>query len=493
MVAVLKCRSLTKSFGDTKVLDSVDFEVAAGEIHALLGENGAGKSTLMKICSGLYEPDSGSLEVEGAARSFAGVLDAQLAGVALIHQEPRLFPDLTVLENIWIDFRKSGTRFSLKNVETITQGYLDELGCQVNLKARVADVSVAEQQLVDVASALRKNLKLLIVDEPTASLTPNEVARLFSVLRRLRDQGVGIVFIGHRLTEILEVADRVTILRDGVVVGEKLAHETSEDELARMMVGRDIRSDGPTQNRTHGEIVLQVKDLRSAGAFRDVSLTIRAGEIIGIGGLVGAGRSELLEAIFGVRPTSGGSVSLGGVIIRTAAQAIRNGAALVPEDRAHDGLVLSASVQENIVVANLGQTAPWGWRRPAREQSLAAKMVAKLQVKTASLKNLASSLSGGNQQKLSLAKWLPHNLSLLMVDEPTRGVDVGSKSEIHSILRRLADEGVAVLMVSSDMRELLSVPERVLVMREGRVVGTAEGVQLNEEHVISMASGLVTT
>lgn len=492
MEIVLEVQGLSKSFAENKVLDRVDFVVKRGEIHALLGENGAGKSTLMKICTGLYRPDEGEILVDGEAVSFGSVLDAQLSGVALIHQEPRLFPDLNVLENIWVDYRGKDRRFSLKKVEKQTRGYLDELGCKVPLKARMADVSVAEQQLIDVASALRKELKVLVVDEPTASLTPKEVERLFGVLRRLRDQGVGIVFIGHRLTEILDIADRVTVLRDGVVVGEKVTSATNEDELARMMVGRDLEAFSARGQHLVGDTVLDVEDLSAPGVFRNVSFEVKAGEIVGIGGLVGAGRSQVLEAIFGIRRTTTGTVQVGGKKLKSVADAIDRGVALVPEDRAHDGLVLAATVQDNIVSANLPRTTTLRFRRLGSERSLAAEMISQLRVKTSTPKNPAGSLSGGNQQKLSLAKWLPHDLKLLLVDEPTRGVDVGSKAEIHSILRRLADEGVAVVMVSSDMRELLQVPDRVLVMREGEIVGGVTGEELTEERVIALASGVVT-
>jgi len=464
----------------------------AGEIHALLGENGAGKSTLMKICSGLYRPDEGSVSLDGNSKHFSSVTEAQNSGIALIHQEPRLFPDLNVIENIWIDYRGRERSFSLKSVEEQTQGYLSELGCNVNLRARMADISVADQQLIDVASAMRKDLKVLIVDEPTASLTPKEVARLFGVLRRLKDQGVAIIFIGHRLSEIMEIADRMTVLRDGAVVGSVRASETSEDELARMMVGRDIVTAQSEVHKIRGEIVLEVSQLNSPGSFENVTLKIQSGEILGIGGLVGSGRSELLEAIFGVRPTSSGTISVLNSPIHSVRDSIRLGVGLVPEDRGRNGLVLRATSAENIVLASLDQLSNRGVRSKKRELELANRMVSELKVKTSSLFAEANSLSGGNQQKLSLAKWLAHDLTLLLIDEPTRGVDIGSKAEIHNLIRKLAEKGVAVLVVSSDMRELLSLPHRILVMREGEIAGSVEGVEATEENVIKLASGVVT-
>lgn len=492
MAEALRCEGISKWFGESSVLRNVNLSVHTGEIHALLGENGAGKSTLMKICSGLYQPDGGSLFLEDVPVEFDSVSDAQLTGVSLIHQEPRMFPDLTVIENIWIDYRGRGGRFNIREVEDETQGYLDELGCYVNLRARIADVSVADQQLIDVASALRKDLKVLIVDEPTASLTPSEVERLFDVLRRLRDQGVAIIFIGHRLSEILEIADRMTILRDGQLVAELDSPEISEDDLAKMMVGRDItpmsaRADLRSETQV---VALSVENLSANRAFTDVSLTVSQGEVLGIGGLVGAGRSELCEAIFGVRPTTGGQVKVNGRLVKNARESIRAGLGLVPEDRAHKGLVLAGSVQENIVLASLKQVLRFGLRSDSAERLLAGRMTAELGVKSSSLQVAAGTLSGGNQQKLSLAKWLAHRLDVLLIDEPTRGVDVGSKAEIHSLIRQLADEGVAVVVVSSDMRELLALPDRILVMREGRLVGSMDASDATEESVISLASGV---
>jgi len=486
----LTCEGVSKWFGDSKVLDSVDFAVDAGEIHALLGENGAGKSTLLKICSGLYRPDSGGVRVEGRQQEFGSVIDAQAAGVALIHQEPRLFPDLNVLENIWIDFRGKSRGFSLKSVEKQTQDYLDELGCEVDLRARMSDISVADQQLIDVASALRKDLKVLIVDEPTASLTPHEVERLFAVLRRLKKQGVAIVFVGHRLSEILEISDRMTVLRDGQVVGSIRADKATEDELARMMVGRNIDVSGSQPYVQNESTVLKVHNLGAAGKFRDVSLDVGVGEIVGVGGLVGSGRSELLETIFGVRKKSSGSVFVNGVRIGNVLGSIKAGSGLVPEDRGRHGLVLRATLVENVVLPSLRTLSFFGVRRSKKELVFAKKIISDLKVRTSSLGLEAGALSGGNQQKLSLAKWLARDLNLLLIDEPTRGVDIGSKAEIHSLIRRLAEQGVGVLVVSSDMRELLSLPHRILVMREGELVGSLPASGATEEAVIKLASGV---
>jgi rhamnose transport system ATP-binding protein len=491
MAEVLRCDGISKWFGDTQVLDAVTFSVSEGEIHALVGENGAGKSTLVRIIAGLVAPDAGSLSWKGEQIAFDSVAAAKSRGIALIHQEPRVFPDLTVLENIWVDEprRRDGRRFRLSKVETATRGYLADLGSTVSIHSRLSGLSVADQQMVDVASALRRPLKVLIVDEPTASLTPREVERLFAVLRRLRDSGAAIIFIGHRLEEILEIADRITVLRDGKVVSDLPTAGADEDRLIRLMVGRNIEPVAPRVAQAKAHTALTVTNLSHPGVFEDVSFEVAGGEILGIGGLVGAGRTEVLEAIFGVRRRSHGSVVAGGRNISTTGQAVRAGVALVPEDRANHGLILQASVKDNVVLANPASTSRFGIRILRAEITLAERMIRSLRIKARSVSALVRNLSGGNQQKVSLAKWLAATPRVLLIDEPTRGVDIGSKSEIHALLRQLADAGLAVVMVSSDMRELLSVPDRILVIREGRVAGALDGDSMVEEEVMRLAAG----
>jgi ABC-type sugar transport system ATPase subunit len=493
MVSALTCTGVSKWFGSTQVLDRVDLTIEAGEIHALLGENGAGKSTLMKIVSGMFRADQGSIELGDEAVRFGSVGEANAAGVVLIHQEPRAFPDLTVIENIWIDDRTTGwwrRPFARKPAQQETAARLRELGCRASLFARMADLSVADQQLVDVASALRRDLRVLVVDEPTASLTPSEVESLFVVLRRLRDQGVAIIFIGHRLEEILEISDRVTVLRDGKLIRTVATADTDEEELVRFMVGRDIP---PAEQRVvndESSVALTVDGLGSPGVFEDISFQVKTGEILGLGGLVGAGRTEVLEAIFGVRPRSAGTVSLGDTRINSVAEAIRRGVALVPEDRGHHGLVLRASIRDNIIAPNLSVLSRFGMRDFTGERTLAAKMIEKLGVRTRSAEMPVGQLSGGNQQKVSLAKWLAGDLTVLLVDEPTRGVDVGAKAEIHALLRGLADRGLAIVVVSSDMRELMSISDRVIVMREGSFVGEMTSAEVTELGIIRLAAGV---
>lgn len=494
---MLTCDGLSKWFGRAKVLDDVSFDVRAGEIHAIVGENGAGKSTLTKIIAGLHQPDGGSVTFDGEHVTFGSPAAANLAGVALIHQEPRIFPDLSVIENMWVDDR--GTpwwkrSYRRRSFQVEARESLIRLGCPVSLNTRMSELSVANQQLVDVAAAMQRNLKLLIVDEPTASLTPSEVDALFDVLDSLRDDGVAIIFIGHRLEEILRISDRITVLRDGKFIKALDTADTDEDELVRLMVGRDIPPLDISQIREGSERVLTVDGLSSGRVFRDVSLELYAGEILGIGGLVGAGRSELLETIFGRRRRSGGSVTLQGESVGSTTDAIRRGIALVPEDRALNGLVLPATIHENLALPNLFWLSKSGlWRDRRRERELAQQSVKKMDVRSrGDTDTVIGLLSGGNQQKVSVAKWLQRGeLTVLMVDEPTRGVDIGAKSEIHSLLKSLADEGLAVLVVSSDMRELLAVSDRLLIMREGLVAGELSREDATEENVLRLAAGAV--
>lgn len=492
-MVVVDCRQVTKWYGAAKVLDDVDFAVNEGEIHVILGENGAGKSTLVKVIAGLVSPDRGEVFLEGTQLKTGSVASAQTMGIALIHQEPRLFPDLTVMENIWIDQRSRNTssgRFRLTKMAGETRELLAQLGSAVSPDARVAFLSVADQQMVDIAAAIRRDLKVLIVDEPTASLTPSEVRNLFRVMRELRDRGVAIIFIGHRLEEILEISDRITVLRDGRLVKTLSRADTNEDELIHLMIGRDIEPTMRKREVNQGDVLLAVSDLSDAGHFSNVSLAVRRGEIVGIGGLVGSGRSEVLETIFGVRAKSSGEINLAGKSVTNLKAAVATGMGLVPEDRGRYGLILLTSVLNNISAPNLDLTSWRDIRRPRREQRNADAIVSQLRIKVASVQQLAGQLSGGNQQRVSLGKWLVRDLDVLLVDEPTRGVDIGSKVEIHSLLRQFADSGKAVLMVSSDMRELLEVPDRILVMREGRLAGELAAEDASEEAVMRLASGV---
>jgi len=492
----LECKSVSKWYGDAEVLKSVDFNLAQNEIHAIVGENGAGKSTLVKIISGLVPVDVGTIKFEGNDRTFSNIREIQNSGVALIHQEPRLFPDLSVLENVCVDYQvrdRKSKRFNWKQAEVETKELLAQLGCSFSVHSPVKALSVADQQMVDMVSALRKKLKLLIVDEPTASLTPSEVARLFETIRKLNASGVAIIFIGHRLEEVLQLSDRITVLKDGEIVAVKNTSETTEDELIRLMVGRNISASTTDSKTSSSQISLKVSNLVSPGYVADVSFEVKRGEILGIGGLVGAGRSELLETIFGLRKRSSGEViSTNHGSIKKVKQAISSRIALVPEDRSHNGLFLNRSINENLVITNLNLTSRGGKRNFGKEKLIGQELIEKFRVKLSSASQLVRELSGGNQQKVSLAKWLKQDVEVLLIDEPSRGVDVGSKSEIHQFLNNSAKDGMSIIMVSSDMRELIELSHRIIVMRNGRIAGELSGSEISEESVLRLASGLAT-
>lgn len=495
-INVLECKSVSKWYGDAEVLKSVDFNLAQNEIHAIVGENGAGKSTLVKIISGLVPVDVGTIKFEGNDRTFSNIREIQNSGVALIHQEPRLFPDLSVLENVCVDYQvrdRKSKRFNWKQAEVETKELLAQLGCSFSVHSPVKALSVADQQMVDMVSALRKKLKLLIVDEPTASLTPSEVARLFETIRKLNASGVAIIFIGHRLEEVLQLSDRITVLKDGEIVAVKNTSETTEDELIRLMVGRNISASTTDSKTSSSQISLKVSNLVSPGYVADVSFEVKRGEILGIGGLVGAGRSELLETIFGLRKRSSGEViSTNHGSIKKVKQAISSRIALVPEDRSHNGLFLNRSINENLVITNLNLTSRGGKRNFGKEKLIGQELIEKFRVKLSSASQLVRELSGGNQQKVSLAKWLKQDVEVLLIDEPSRGVDVGSKSEIHQFLKNSAKDGMSIIMVSSDMRELIELSHRIIVMRNGRIAGELSGSEISEESVLRLASGLAT-
>jgi ABC-type sugar transport system ATPase subunit len=473
----------------------VDFSLTSNEIHAIVGENGAGKSTLVKIIAGLVTNDAGTISFEGNVRVGQTIRDVQNSGIVLIHQEPRLFPDLSVLENVSVDFQpreEKDRRFNWKRAEKETLELMALLGCNFSVHSPVMALSVADQQLVDMVAALRKNLKLLIVDEPTASLTPLEVERLFKTLRQLNSEGVPIIFIGHRLEEVLSLSDRITILKDGEIVTVKKTSETDEDELVRLMVGRNIVRGERSHISASTTVKLSVKNLSSPGFVIDASFDVKKGEILGIGGLVGAGRSELLETMFGLRHRTTGTVMANGnQEINTVQQAIEAGIALVPEDRAHNGLFLNRSVGENLVISNLKKISRKGTRSFSKELILSMDLIEKFKIKVFEASQIVRELSGGNQQKVSLAKWLSQDLNVLLIDEPSRGVDVGSKSEIHELINTLAESGMSVVMVSSDMRELIELSHRILVMCNGSIVGELIGDDISEERVLRLASGLI--
>ena len=473
--SLLSVRAIEKSFPGVRALSGVSFDVAKGEVHALLGENGAGKSTLIKVVSGVFPPDRGEVIVDGKPVNLQRPDDARRAGVATIYQELLLFPDLTVAENIFMGHapRARFGRLDWRAMREKTKELLASLEIHdLQADGIVGSLSVGNRQRVEILRALSQDARILIMDEPTAALTEYDVTRLFDIVRKLKARGVAVIYISHKLDEIFAIADRVTVLRDGAHVATKRVADTDAAELVQLMVGRKIESLFPKVTVPIGEPVLEVKDLERRPLTRKVSLTVRAGEIVGLAGLVGSGRSELAQTIFGVTPAEGGEIRIRGraVDIRSPAQARALGIAYVPEDRGTQGLVRPMTVRENFSLAALGKVAFAGFIDRAAERKLADEGVKRFAVKTSSLEQVVGKLSGGNQQKIVLGKWLANRPQILILDEPTRGIDVGAKAEIHRLMGELAAQGLAVLMISSELPEVLGMSDRVLVMREDRIV-----------------------
>jgi len=483
----------TKSFGAVRALVDGSITLLAGEAHALVGENGAGKSTLVKILGGVHRSDSGGLFIDGRPAEFGGPSDAQAAGVAIIYQEPSLFPDLTVAENIFIGRQPMGRGkvIDRRTMEDDAQKIFTSLGVALNPARLARALSVADQQLVEIAKALSFNARVLVMDEPTAALTTVEVLRLFDVIKTVRAQGAAVLFISHRLEEVFACCQRVTIMRDGQFVRAAPIEEITVDDIIHSMVGRDLDELFPKTETTPGEVVLEVKDLCREGVFHDISFTVRCGEIVALAGLVGAGRSEVARAVFGVDRRTSGTVRLAGRELPNGAPlvAMEAGMALVPEDRRQQGLVMDMSIAQNVALASLSRLTQLGLIRRSSEQALAGTWAKRLQLKFGRLRNEVWTLSGGNQQKVVLAKWLARQPRVLIIDEPTRGIDVGTKAEVHRILDGLVAEGMAVLMISSELPEVLGMADRVLVLREGRLTAELTRAQADENAIMRAATG----
>lgn len=484
---LIEARGLVKSFGGVHALAGIDLTIEAGEVHAICGENGAGKSTLNRILSGNLAQDEGEVRFEGSVTQWRSVADAEAAGVAIVHQEPTVFPDLDAADNIGL--MRERTRFSglwLDRARALREAreILAELGEDFDAAVPLEALSPAQRQMVSIARAISRECRLLILDEPTSSLSAPESEALFRVVGRLRSRGVAILYVSHRLEEIAQIADRVTVLRDGQTVWTKLIAEASNEAIVRAMVGREVLVPGPRATPIGG-VVLEVRNLRSNASFRDVSFTIRSGEILGLAGLVGSGRSEIARALFGIDPPESGEACLEGKELDL--RAVSRDVALVPEDRRHEGLHLSLPIRENTTLAVLPRLARWGWIRSREVSDQSRKVIDRLGVKTSDDRLPVSTLSGGNQQKVLIGKWLATQPRVLILDEPTRGVDVGSKAEIHRLVRQLADEGDAVLLISSELPEVLALADRVLVMRQGQIAGELTGPALTQEAVMALA------
>ena len=490
-VPLLRMEGINKSFPGVKALDGVNLEVKKGEVVALLGENGAGKSTLIKILGGAHRPSAGSIEIHGQQTTIASPLDAMEAGIAVIYQEFNLVPTLNARENIFLGREKSRVGLvahAEERREAIS--LFERIGVPVNPDIPCSELTVAQQQVVEIAKALSSDARILVMDEPSATLTPQEVDGLFSVIRELQSQGLGIIYVSHRLEEVFEIADSVTVIRDGQYVDSCLIEEITRDRLIEWMVGRKLENEFPPRASELGEPRLRVKNFSRGNAVQDVTFFVRSGEILGITGLVGAGRTELVRLLFGADLPTDGTIELDNetIVIRSPREAVRAGIALLTEDRKSQGLVLSHSLRENFGLPNLSMFSRFGIVNRRIERSNLNQFVESLRIKTSNVEQMAKTLSGGNQQKLVLAKWLQRNCEVIIFDEPTRGIDVGAKFEIYQLMNALSAQGKAIIMVSSELPEVLGMSDRILVMHEGKVTGEISDVaNASQEDVLKLA------
>ncbi len=494
---VLQLQDVGKSFGPVVALRSGSLEAHAGSINALVGENGAGKSTLVKIVAGVHRRDSGVMRLGGEDVDFTSTAESKAAGVAVIYQEPTLFPDLSVTENIFMGRQPLGSarRIDRGRMYDEAAGLFRRLGVSIDPRRPALGLSIADQQIIEIAKAISLDARVLVMDEPTAALSGVEVERLFTVARSLRDEGRALVFISHRFDEVFELCDTVTVMRDGEYISTLPIAETTVDEIVSLMVGREVADLFPKVATTIGAPVLEVRDLNRAGVFHDVSFDVRAGEIVGLAGLVGAGRSEIARAVFGVDRYDSGSVRVNGVEVapHQPRAAIAAGMAFIPEDRRKQGLVTQASVARNVAGVIRGGLSKAGLLTARAENRAAGPWAGRLEVKTNALDADAVTMSGGNQQKVVIAKWLATNPKLLIIDEPTRGIDVGTKSEVHRLLSELAGQGLAVLMISSELPEVLGMADRVLVVSEGRLTADIPRDEATPENVMHAATHSLET
>lgn len=491
--SVLRMSNITKRFPGVLALDNVSFEVKKGEVHVLLGENGAGKSTLMKILSGAYVKDEGDIHINGSITEIESPGHAQNLGIGIIYQEFNLNPFLSVAENIYLG-REPVIMPGVIDWTTLynnAQKILDRLKVRIDAKQEVRFLSVAMQQMVEVAKALSMNATILIMDEPTAALSNHEIQQLFKIIKQLKDEGVAIIYISHRLEEIFEIGDRVTVLRDGRYVGTRLLSDLSRDEMVKMMVDRDLDDHIPKEKALFGDVVLKIDSLSVTQRLKNISFELRKGEVLGIAGLMGAGRTRLAKAIFGAEKIAGGSIYIGGEKVQFASprDAINAGIGLVTEDRKSEGLVLDLSVKFNISLPNMNQFLNYGILNYRHENKIVDGYIEKLKIKTPHRNQKALFLSGGNQQKVVLSKWLCSDAKIFIFDEPTRGIDVGAKTEIYQLMNQLTAKGVAIIMISSEMPEILGMSDRILIMRNGRISGELESREATQEKIMNYALG----
>lgn len=490
---VLEMKSIHKKFANVYALEGIDLQLERGEVHALLGENGAGKSTLIKVLGGIYKADGGQIFVEGEEVSIPSVKAAQALGINIVHQEIVLVPHISVAENIFLG-REPITRSGLKDKKKMyekSEKLVRQLGLDIDVKQEVYYLTIAQQQLVEIIKAVSFNSKIIVMDEPTSSLAEREVEYLFEVIRKLKKQGVSIIYISHKLNELFTITDRITVIRDGKYVNTKETKMTSMDELIKMMVGRELTEYYSRGEHIIGETAFEVKNLSKMGVFQNVSFHIKKGEIVGFAGLVGAGRSEIMQAIFGVSEIDSGDIYMEGkkVKFRNVQDAINQGVALIPENRKSEGLILKNTVGFNMTLAVQDQYKKLAYVNSKKRDEIINKYINAFSIKTSSAEQLVNNLSGGNQQKIVLAKWLATNPKVLILDEPTRGVDIGAKSEIYTIIDRLASEGMAVILISSELTEVINMCDRIYVAAQGQVTGEIVQKDFNQEKIMYYATG----
>src|SRR5256712_2463306 len=490
---ILQLTGISKRFGAVQALMDVDLGLLAGEVHALVGENGAGKSTLVKILAGIHRPDAGEMTLNGRELVLSGPAAARQLGIAVIHQHPNLFPDLTVAENVFVGRlprnRVRGVDWSELN--RTAERLFQNLGVKQSVSVPVRGLSVADQQLVEIAKALSLDARVLVMDEPTASLSSHEVERLFTIIRQLRSRGVAILFVDHRMEEVFEIADRLSVLRDGRHVITALISELTPADAIRHMVGRRLETLFPKEPATIGEVALEVRGLTRAGVFSDASFEVRRSEILGLAGLVGAGRTEIARVLFGIDKADAGEVLVAGkhVDIKSPRDAMRLGIVYVPEDRHEQGLVLDFSIAANVSLPIVQKLSRFLVVDRAQEERLADEYSKQLQVRSTGVEQAASALSGGNQQKVVIAKWLATEPTVLLLDEPTQGVDIGAKAEVHRIISQLAGQGMAIVLISSELPEVLGMADRIVVLHEGRIAAEFGRDDASQERIMAAATG----
>ncbi|MEC1958995.1 ribose ABC transporter ATP-binding protein RbsA [Bacillus subtilis] len=489
----IEMKDIHKAFGKNQVLSGVSFQLMPGEVHALMGENGAGKSTLMNILTGLHKSDHGQISINGNETYFSNPKESEQHGIAFIHQELNIWPEMTVLENLFIGKEISSKLGVLqtRKMKALAKEQFDKLSVSLSLDQEAGECSVGQQQMIEIAKALMTNAEVIIMDEPTAALTEREISKLFEIITALKKNGVSIVYISHRMEEIFAICDRITIMRDGKTVDTTNISETDFDEVVKKMVGRELTERYPKRTPSLGDKVFEVKNASVKGSFEDVSFYVRSGEIVGVSGLMGAGRTEMMRALFGVDRLDTGEIWIAGkkTAIKNPQEAVKKGLGFITENRKDEGLLLDTSIRENIALPNLSSFSPKGLIDHKREAEFVNLLIKRLTIKTASPETHARHLSGGNQQKVVIAKWIGIGPKVLILDEPTRGVDVGAKREIYTLMNELTERGVAIIMVSSELPEILGMSDRIIVVHEGRISGEIHAREATQERIMTLATG----